>query len=64
MLGGIRVTGGAGLVAGTLVGIVTVAALEAGLTDRQEWREVVLGALLIGVAVLNEAAARWLARRK
>jgi rhamnose transport system permease protein len=61
VLGGIRVTGGAGHVAGTLVGIVTVSALQAGLSSTYpNWREIMTGALLIGVALANEAAARRL----
>jgi ribose/xylose/arabinose/galactoside ABC-type transport system permease subunit len=62
VLGGIRITGGAGHVAGTLVGIVTVAVLSAALTNlAPDWRDTVTGALLIVVAVTNEAAARWAA---
>jgi ribose/xylose/arabinose/galactoside ABC-type transport system permease subunit len=64
VLGGIRITGGAGHVAGTLLGIITVSALLAGLHRvPANVREMVLGVLLIGVAVSNEAAARWSARR-
>jgi rhamnose transport system permease protein len=60
ILGGVRITGGAGHVAGTLLGIVTVAALQAGLTGAaSDWRETLTGALVIVVAVVKEAAARW-----
>jgi ribose/xylose/arabinose/galactoside ABC-type transport system permease subunit len=64
VLGGIRIVGGAGHVGGTLVGIVTVAVLMAGLGSIDStWRDMVTGAVLVGVAVLNEAAARWMVRR-
>jgi ribose/xylose/arabinose/galactoside ABC-type transport system permease subunit len=63
VLGGIRITGGAGHVAGTMLGILTVAALLAGLNAvPPSGRDMVLGVLLICVAVVNEAAARWTAR--
>jgi ribose transport system permease protein len=64
VLGGVRIVGGAGHVAGTLVGIITVAVLMAGLGSVDStWRDMVMGAVLVGVAVLNEAASRWMARR-
>jgi ribose/xylose/arabinose/galactoside ABC-type transport system permease subunit len=64
VLGGVRVTGGAGRVVDVLVGIVTVVALLAWLNSMAPtWRETVTGALLILVAGCNEAAARWLAGR-
>ena len=64
VLGGIRIVGGAGHMGGTLVGIVTVAVLMAGLGSIDStWRDMVTGAVLVGVAILNEAAARWLVRR-
>jgi ribose/xylose/arabinose/galactoside ABC-type transport system permease subunit len=60
VLGGIRITGGSGHVAGTLLGIVTVATLLAGLNQvSPNVRDVILGGLLIAVAVSNEAARRW-----
>lgn len=63
VLGGIRITGGAGHVLGTLLGTITVAALLAGLNEvPPNGRDMVLGVLLIGVAVTNEAAARLAAR--
>jgi ribose transport system permease protein len=59
VLGGARVTGGAGHVAGTLLGIVTVSALQAGLGSvSATWRDTISGALLLVVALANEAAAR------
>jgi ribose/xylose/arabinose/galactoside ABC-type transport system permease subunit len=66
VLGGIRITGGGGHVAGTLLGIVTVAALLAGLreTVASAWRDTATGAVLVTVAVCNEAAARWVARHQ
>jgi ribose/xylose/arabinose/galactoside ABC-type transport system permease subunit len=64
VMGGVRVTGGAGHVAGTLLGIVTVCALLAGLSRvASAWRDTVTGGVLIAVAVAGEAGARWLARR-
>jgi rhamnose transport system permease protein len=61
VMGGARVTGGSGHMAGTLLGIVTVCALLAGLSRvGSEWRDTVSGAVLIGVALANEAGARWL----
>ncbi len=64
VLGGIRIVGGAGHVGGTLVGIVTVAVLLAGLGSVDStWRDMVTGSVLVGVAVMNEAAARWTGRR-
>jgi ribose/xylose/arabinose/galactoside ABC-type transport system permease subunit len=64
VLGGVRVTGGHGHVAGTLLGIVTVIALVDGL--RTVWptgRDMALGALLVVVAAGNEAARRAAAAR-
>jgi rhamnose transport system permease protein len=64
VLGGVRVTGGSGHVSGTLLGIVTVVAVLEFLTDAwPEGRDVALGALLIAVAVSNEAGRRTAARR-
>jgi ribose/xylose/arabinose/galactoside ABC-type transport system permease subunit len=60
VLGGVRVTGGAGHIGGTLLGVVTVAALQSGLNEAfPQWRDTITGALLISVALINEAAARW-----
>jgi ribose/xylose/arabinose/galactoside ABC-type transport system permease subunit len=64
VLGGIRVTGGAGHVAGTVLGIITVATLVAGMNSiASAWRDTVAGSVLVAVAILNEAASRWAARR-
>jgi ribose/xylose/arabinose/galactoside ABC-type transport system permease subunit len=64
VLGGVRITGGAGHVAGTLVGVVTLTTLLAGLLAvGATWRDTITGALLIAVAVSNEWAGRWRARR-
>lgn len=64
VLGGVRITGGSGHVAGTLLGTVTIVTLLAGLTQMApSWRDTVTGSLLIIVAVSNEAAARWSAHR-
>jgi ribose/xylose/arabinose/galactoside ABC-type transport system permease subunit len=60
VMGGIRITGGAGHVAGTLLGIVTVVALLAGMYQiASAWRDTLTGAVLVAVAVINEATARW-----
>lgn len=64
-MGGVRITGGGGSVTGTLLGIVTVSVLLAWLDGAlPNWRETITGALLIAVAVSNEAAARWLSRKR
>jgi ribose/xylose/arabinose/galactoside ABC-type transport system permease subunit len=64
VLGGVRITGGAGHVAGTLLGIVTLTTLLAGLLAvGAKWRDTITGTLLIVVAVSNEWAARWARRR-
>jgi len=64
VLGGVRITGGSGSVTGTLLGILTVSGLLAGLTVvPASWRESLTGALLIAVAVINEASNRWAERR-
>jgi ribose/xylose/arabinose/galactoside ABC-type transport system permease subunit len=65
VLGGVRVTGGAGSVVGTFLGVVTVVTLLGGLNQvKPEWRDTILGSLLISVALANEAAARWVVRRQ
>jgi ribose/xylose/arabinose/galactoside ABC-type transport system permease subunit len=64
VLGGARVTGGHGHVAGTLLGIVTVVALVDGLGGAwPKGRDMALGALLVLVAAANEAARRSAAKR-
>lgn len=63
VMGGIRVTGGAGNVVGLLLGIVTVATLQAGVSRVDStWRDTVTGAALIVVALAGEAGERWRAR--
>jgi len=68
VLGGVRITGGFGQVGGTALGIITVCALLSGLGALhwlgQNWRSTALGALLISVAICNEACNRWVARRR
>jgi rhamnose transport system permease protein len=65
VMGGVRITGGGGSVTGTLLGIVTVSVLLAWLDNAYPtWRDTITGALLIVVAVSNEAAARWRARKR
>lgn len=64
VLGGVRITGGAGHVPGTMLGIVTMVALLSGLTDvAPNWRDTITGGLVIAVAIGNEAAQRRLVRR-
>jgi rhamnose transport system permease protein len=64
VLGGVRITGGAGHLAGTLLGTITLAALLEGLTVvRYSGRPLATGLLLVIVAVANEGLARWQARR-
>jgi ribose/xylose/arabinose/galactoside ABC-type transport system permease subunit len=64
VMGGARVTGGSAHLAGTLLGIVTVCTLLAGLSRiGSAWRDTISGAILIAVALANEAGARWLANR-
>jgi ribose/xylose/arabinose/galactoside ABC-type transport system permease subunit len=65
VLGGVRITGGWGNVAGTLLGAATLVVLLAGLlTVGGLWRETITGVLLIVVALGNEASARWVMRRQ
>src|SRR5262249_474710 len=64
VLGGVRITGGSGHLGGTLLGIVPVSALLTRLGKfPSPTSAIVLGALLVAVAVSNEAARRWAARR-
>jgi ribose/xylose/arabinose/galactoside ABC-type transport system permease subunit len=59
VLGGVRITGGAGHLAGTMLGTLTLIALLEGLVwVPGEWRPLCTGVLLIGVALLNEGLAR------
>jgi ribose/xylose/arabinose/galactoside ABC-type transport system permease subunit len=63
VLGGVRITGGSGHVAGVLLGVVTVAILLAGLSSAgSTWRDTITGAVLIAVALLNEGSMRLAAR--
>jgi rhamnose transport system permease protein len=59
VLGGTRITGGAGHLAGTLLGAVTLMALVEGtFFIAGEWRPLATGAFLIAVAIANENLAR------
>jgi ribose/xylose/arabinose/galactoside ABC-type transport system permease subunit len=59
VLGGARITGGAGHMAGTFLGTLTLIILLEGVTRIQaEWRPLSTGLFLIGVAVANEGLAR------
>jgi rhamnose transport system permease protein len=63
VLGGTRITGGSGTMAGTLLGTLTLAALLEGMVYvAGEWRLLTTGGLLIVVAIANEALARRLQR--
>jgi ribose/xylose/arabinose/galactoside ABC-type transport system permease subunit len=63
VLGGVRITGGSGHVGGVLLGVVTVSVLVAGLLSiDSRWRDLATGAVLVAVAIGNEAAARWATR--
>jgi ribose/xylose/arabinose/galactoside ABC-type transport system permease subunit len=65
VLGGIRITGGWGNVAGTLLGACTLVVLLGGLlTVGGQLRDTITGALLIVVALGNEFSARWVKRRQ
>ena len=60
VLGGVRITGGAGHVAGTLLGIVTLITLLGGLLAvGATWRDTITGAMLLVVALGTEAAVRF-----
>lgn len=60
VLGGTRITGGHGHIFGTMLGIITLVALQAvARSITSTWRETVLGVVLITVAVCNEAGARF-----
>jgi len=63
VLGGVRITGGMGNVAFTLLGTLTLAALLEGMVwVPGEFRLLCTGSFLIAVAIANEALARWRAR--
>jgi ribose/xylose/arabinose/galactoside ABC-type transport system permease subunit len=59
VLGGVRITGGAGHLAGTFLGTLTLAALLEGLAGvRASGRTVLLGAFVVAVAIANEISTR------
>jgi rhamnose transport system permease protein len=59
VLGGVRITGGSGHLAGTLLGTITLAALMQGMVAVPgRWRTLVTGVLLIVIALANEGLAR------
>jgi ribose/xylose/arabinose/galactoside ABC-type transport system permease subunit len=63
VLGGGRITGGSGHLAGTLLGTFTLAALLEGMQSvKAQWRPLLTGLFLIVIAVLNETLARLRAR--
>lgn len=60
VLGGVRITGGAGHVLGTALGIATITLLLVALANvSPSVRDLLLGVLLLGVALAGEAARRW-----
>jgi rhamnose transport system permease protein len=69
VLGGVRITGGSGHLAGTLLGTLTLAGLLEGMVRVDtRWRPLLTGVFLIVIAVANESLARlrlsWEAARK
>jgi len=59
VLGGVRITGGAGHVLGTALGIATITLLLVALANvSPSVRDLLLGVLLLGVALTGEAARR------
>ncbi len=59
VIGGVRVTGGSGNVGGVCLGIVTIVALQGGIDSIDaSWRDTVLGAILLSVALVGEAGQR------
>jgi ribose/xylose/arabinose/galactoside ABC-type transport system permease subunit len=63
VLGGVRITGGTGHVAGTLLGTVTLAALLEGMARiPARWRPVITGVFLVTVAILFEGLVRLRSR--
>ncbi len=63
VLGGVRITGGAGHVLGTVLGIATITLLLVALANASpSVRDLLLGTLLLGVALLGEAARRFAGR--
>ncbi|HEV3079846.1 MAG TPA: ABC transporter permease [Gemmataceae bacterium] len=65
VLGGVRITGGSGHLAGTLLGALTLAALLEGMYRiAPSWRTLLIGAFLVAIAIANELLARWRLRRE
>jgi rhamnose transport system permease protein len=59
VLGGVRITGGGGHMAGTLLGALTFVILLQGVIRIQaEWRPLCTGLFLVSVAIANEGLAR------
>jgi rhamnose transport system permease protein len=65
VLGGVRITGGAGHLAGTALGTLTLVALLDGMVRvPARWRTLCTGVLLVAIAIANEALARQRARQE
>jgi rhamnose transport system permease protein len=65
VLGGVRITGGSGHLAGTLLGTLTLAALLEGMYRiAPSWRTLLIGAFLVAIAIANELLARWRLRQE
>jgi rhamnose transport system permease protein len=59
VLGGVRITGGAGQVGGTVLGTITLAALLEGMARiPARWRPLITGAFLVAAAIVYEALVR------
>ena len=59
VLGGVRITGGSGHLAGTFLGTLTLAALLEGMVRvLPGWRTLLIGVFLVAIAVANEVLAR------
>jgi rhamnose transport system permease protein len=64
VLGGVRITGGSGHLAGALLGTATLITLLEGMARIPgEWRPLCTGVLLVVVAVANESLLRWRVRQ-
>jgi rhamnose transport system permease protein len=64
VLGGVRITGGAGHLAGTMLGTLTLAVLVEGMAGiLAQWRPVLTGVFLVTVAIANETLSRFRAEK-
>jgi rhamnose transport system permease protein len=64
VLGGVRITGGWGHLAGTLLGTLSLIVLLEGMAGVVgDWRQLGTGLFLVVVAIANELLARWQLRQ-